>query len=84
MAQFALSLQCHPEETSESLERWYVGHACELGAKKISVSELRAAATRHAPALANASYQFWNGWLDSLFVQQNGTPQPEPARLNEL
>jgi len=65
--------------TAEGLELWYVGHACELGAKKISVSELRAAAAHHAPALAKAAYQFWNGWLDSLFVHQIGTPQPEPA-----
>jgi GMP synthase (glutamine-hydrolysing) len=65
---FALGLQFHPEVTAEGLERWYVGHACELSMKKISVSELRAAAHRHAPALARAAHQFWNGWLDSLFA----------------
>jgi len=65
---FALSLQFHPEVTAEGLERWYVGHACELGVRKISVEELRVAAARHAPALAEAASQFWNGWLDSLFA----------------
>ena len=60
-----MSLQFHPEAAAEGLERWYVGHACELGARKISVPELRAAAARHAAALAEAAYQFWNGWLDS-------------------
>lgn len=65
---FALGLQFHPEVTAEGLERWYVGHACELGARKIGVPELRAAAARHAPALAEAACQFWNGWLDSLFA----------------
>lgn len=65
---FALALQFHPEVTEKGLERWYVGHACELSAKRISVPELRAAATRHAPALAEAAGQFWNGWLDSLFA----------------
>jgi GMP synthase (glutamine-hydrolysing) len=65
---FALGLQFHPEVTAEGLERWYVGHACELGTKKISVSELRAAAARHAPLLADAARRFWNGWLDSLFA----------------
>lgn len=64
---FALGLQFHPEVTANGLERWYVGHACELGAKKIAVSGLRAAAARHAPALTEAARQFWNGWLDSLF-----------------
>lgn len=64
---FALGLQFHPEVTAQGLERWYVGHACELGVKKISVPDLRAAAARHASALAEAAQQFWNGWLDSLF-----------------
>ena len=64
---FALGLQFHPEVTAEGLERWYVGHACELSTKKISVPELRAAAARHAPALVHAACRFWNGWLDSLF-----------------
>jgi GMP synthase (glutamine-hydrolysing) len=64
---FALGLQFHPEVTAQGLERWYVGHACELSAKKISVPQLRLAAARHAPALANAARQFWTGWLDSLF-----------------
>ena len=49
---FALSLQFHPEVTAEGLGRSYVGHTCELNARKISVPELRAAAARHAPALA--------------------------------
>lgn len=64
---FALGLQFHPEVTAEGLERWYVGHACELGSKKIAVPGLREAAARHAPALTEAARQFWNGWLDSLF-----------------
>jgi GMP synthase (glutamine-hydrolysing) len=68
LGNFALALQFHPEVAAEGLERWYVGHACELSMKKIRVPELRAAAARHAPALAQAAKQFWNGWLDSLFT----------------
>lgn len=68
LGNFALALQFHPEVTAEGLERWYVGHACELSTKKISVQDLRIAAARHAPALAQAAQQFWNGWLDSLFA----------------
>lgn len=64
---FALGLQFHPEVTAEGLDRWYVGHACELHVKKVPVPELRAAAVRHAPALTQAARRFWNGWLDSLF-----------------
>ena len=67
LGNFALALQFHPEVTAEGLERWYVGHACELSAKSIGVPDLRAAAARHAPALAQAAGRFWNGWLDSLF-----------------
>ena len=65
---FTLGLQFHPEVTAQGLERWYVGHACELSMKKISVPKLRAAAEQYAPALADAARKFWNGWLDSLFT----------------
>ena len=35
MGNNALALQFHPEVTERGLERWYVGHACELGQKQI-------------------------------------------------
>jgi GMP synthase (glutamine-hydrolysing) len=61
---YALALQFHPEVTATGLERWYVGHACELSQKEISVPQLRADAQIHAPALDYAAAQFWNLWLD--------------------
>jgi len=61
---FALALQFHPEVTELGLERWYVGHTCELHQKHISVRQLRADAHTHAPALLQAATQFWNLWLD--------------------
>ncbi len=61
---YALALQFHPEVTEIGLERWYVGHACELSKKDISVQDLRSAARLHAPALLNAASQFWRLWLD--------------------
>jgi GMP synthase (glutamine-hydrolysing) len=61
---YALALQFHPEVTEPGLERWYVGHACELGLKRISVQQLRTDAHKHAPALVKAAAQFWNLWLD--------------------
>lgn len=61
---FGLALQFHPEVTKAGLERWYVGHACELGHKRISVTELRTAAQKHTPALIEAANRFWNLWLD--------------------
>jgi GMP synthase (glutamine-hydrolysing) len=61
---YALALQFHPEVTEAGLERWYVGHACELSQKHIPVAQLRAAAHTHAPALLTAATQFWKLWLD--------------------
>lgn len=60
----ALALQFHPEVAELGLERWYVGHSCELHQKGIAVNDLRAAAHRHAAALFNAASQFWKLWLD--------------------
>jgi GMP synthase (glutamine-hydrolysing) len=64
--EFALGLQFHPEVTAEGLERWYVGHACELHQAGISARGLRAAASEHAATLAEAAARFWAGWLSSL------------------
>lgn len=61
----ALGLQFHPEVQAVALERWYVGHACELGGAQIDIAQLRAAAARHAPGLQEAAGRFWRRWLDS-------------------
>jgi GMP synthase (glutamine-hydrolysing) len=63
---FALGLQFHPEVTAEGLERWYVGHACELHQAAISAANLRSAARKHAAALEEASVRFFNLWLDTV------------------
>jgi len=64
---FALGLQFHPEVSASALERWYVGHTCELHHAGISVASLREAAQRHGPALEEAAARFWNLWLNSIF-----------------
>ena len=61
---YALALQFHPEVTASGLERWYVGHSCELRQKRISIPQLRAESDANAPALIKAATQFWKGWLD--------------------
>jgi GMP synthase (glutamine-hydrolysing) len=63
---FALGLQFHPEVTATGLERWYVGHACELHHAGLAAASLRAAAREHAAALAAAAERFWNLWLDCI------------------
>lgn len=62
----SLALQFHPEVTALGLERWYVGHACELGQKGISVRRLRQDAQLYAPALNQAAAAFWRLWLDHI------------------
>jgi GMP synthase (glutamine-hydrolysing) len=63
----ALALQFHPEVTAKGLEAWFVGHCCEIAATPgIEVKALRAAALRHAPALARQGKAFFEAWLDSV------------------
>jgi len=61
-----LGLQFHPEATAKELERWYVGHACELNHAGIAPNQLRVAAQRHGAALEEAAARFWNLWLDQI------------------
>jgi GMP synthase (glutamine-hydrolysing) len=59
-----LGLQFHPEVTAKGLERWFVGHSCEIAATPgIDVASLRAATARHAPALLNHGRAFFEAWL---------------------
>lgn len=60
----ALALQFHPEITVQGLERWYVGHACELAHARIDVRQLRENGRRFGPALENAGRHLWKKWLD--------------------
>jgi len=62
----ALALQFHPEVTAKGLERWYVGHACELHHADIAAASLRSCASEHADALEEAAARFWKLWLDTI------------------
>jgi len=63
----ALGLQFHPEVTAEGLERWYIGHACEIaGQEMIDVRTLREESRRKAGPLEFAASQFWSLWLNGL------------------
>jgi GMP synthase (glutamine-hydrolysing) len=62
-----LALQFHIEAEAQGLERWYIGHACEIAATPgHSVPVLRAEAEHWAPMLAPRAAQCLESWLDSI------------------
>jgi len=63
----ALALQFHPEVTAAGMERWFIGHACEIGAiAGIAVPQLRADTARWAAGLQRQGALMFGEWLDSL------------------
>ena len=61
-----LALQFHIETPLSKLERWLIGHACELAAAGIDPGGLRAQAQRWAPALEQAGRGALARWLDDV------------------
>ena len=61
-----LGLQFHLEADHTQIERWLIGHACELAGAGINPVTIRRDATEHGPALAKAAYRVFNDWLDQL------------------
>lgn len=61
-----LGLQFHPEADGERIERWLIGHACELAAAGIDPCALRAEAARHGAALRDAGRLMFSQWLKEL------------------
>ncbi|MGE0746128.1 MAG: glutamine amidotransferase [Rhodospirillales bacterium] len=61
----ALALQFHAEATGRGLERWFIGHACEIGAADgVTVAGLRADTARDAAACEAAGRAAIGRWLD--------------------
>ncbi len=48
------------------LEEWYVGHAVELAAARVSIAELRAATTAVADRLPTQAGHIFRTWLRQL------------------
>jgi GMP synthase (glutamine-hydrolysing) len=60
----ALALQFHPEVKTSHIERWLIGHACELArTEHVDVSTLRAESRANGPVLEQAAQLFWRQWL---------------------
>lgn len=59
-----IGFQCHPEIQPEDIERWLIGHACEIAATAgASVTQLRADTARLAPALKRQASRMFSTWL---------------------
>lgn len=62
----SLAFQCHPEVLTAELERWFIGHACEISANRLSVKALRAESARFGPVLAAQGRRFFAEWLEGV------------------
>jgi GMP synthase (glutamine-hydrolysing) len=62
----ALALQFHVEVDPQRLEEWYVGHAVELSAAKVSIPELRAATAAVAAQLPGQATRIFTKWLQNI------------------
>ena len=63
---FALGLQFHLEADHQDLERWLVGHACELELVGIPPQLLRQQAARYGTELEQRARQVFTRWLDKI------------------
>jgi len=61
-----LALQCHLEADPARMERWLLGHACELAHAGIDPRALRAAALSLQWDLPRAAQAVFAAWLDGL------------------
>lgn len=59
----ALGLQFHAEVAAVQLERWFIGHACEIGAVGIDLAALRADTRRHAATMTRQGAACFSEWL---------------------
>jgi GMP synthase (glutamine-hydrolysing) len=59
----ALAFQCHPEVRAGFIERWLVGHACELALAGIPPPALREATAKYGPALEVQGRKCLEQWL---------------------
>lgn len=63
----ALALQFHPEVTPTGLERWFIGHACELATTKtVSVKQLREETSIWGPRLHTQGVLCFEQWLQEI------------------
>ena len=64
-----LALQFHAEVAADSLEKWLIGHTCELRQAQINIPTLRAAHQQYAPQLQQVSATVLGQFLAGLKSQ---------------
>ncbi|WP_216935645.1 MULTISPECIES: glutamine amidotransferase [unclassified Acinetobacter] len=69
VGQNILALQFHAEVASESLEKWLIGHTCELRKAQINIPALRADHQSYAPLLEQAASSVLMHYLENLQLQ---------------
>ena len=61
-----MALQFHIEVATESLEKWLIGHTCELRNANIDIPALRLDNEKFAPTLENKASQIITQWMATL------------------
>lgn len=62
-----LALQFHPEVTKRGLERWFIGHACEINhTPGVTVAQLRIDTEKYAQPLEVQGEKCWQEWLEQI------------------
>ncbi|MCV2884604.1 glutamine amidotransferase [Aestuariibacter sp. AA17] len=62
-----LALQFHPEVTETSIERWFIGHLCEISATEgVSVKLLREDTAKYVRQMQDAADKVWLDWFKTI------------------
>lgn len=64
-----LALQFHIEVATESLEKWLIGHHCELRKADINIPQLRHDNQSYAPALSQASTEILTRFMRQITIK---------------
>ena len=68
IGQNILALQFHVEVAADSMEKWLIGHTCELRKAEIDIPQLRSDNEKYAPILESKSPQVLQHFLQHLSV----------------
>lgn len=64
-----LALQFHIEVSSESLEKWLIGHTCELRKAQIDITQLRQENHSYAPALERVAAEIMHNFMHQIILK---------------